>query len=252
MTKASPKKATTKKAAAKTAAPAKTAPTATPTLHARLVALVKDLKACPAIDVGPTKLGRERTAAATRQNMEGWSETFQTVDPEMVRFSPSEPIFMHYTGGMDGHTPLGGEFRLVSPGVTIHRGGDNGLAWEGITDEQRAVVDHLRIFDSHPTSGDYKCGTFLVPPHSTGKRPMPDIYLFDRGEFFKMAVDYAGYIRGMIDCAAVGGWQYLYLSDPTTERWLLERLRDNLACLQKLMPQRDWSGFAGRLEALGA
>ncbi|NEQ10872.1 MAG: hypothetical protein F6K37_34645 [Moorea sp. SIO4E2] len=150
--------------------------------------------------------------------------------------------FVYY---INGDVSGGGEFHLSPIADSLTSTQDPELWHEGMTQQEIEFLKYFRVFDDHPDSGDFKLAAFHLTP-GVSPPAFPDIYFYDRGEYWKMNLDYGGYLDGLLGLLGVSNWQYLFCDvDMTQPKYesLFNELNNTLNQLTKLFPARDFETY---------
>jgi hypothetical protein len=119
--------------------------------------------------------------------------------------------------------------------------------WSDDTPEQqKQLLKTLRYFDYRPGAGDDKFAAFALQP---GTMP-PPIWYYDRGDCFRMTLDYEGYLQALIVTKGITDWQYLFSEvdwSDDAHKGLAEKLRQRLDALAVIFPQHDYAAYYTRL-----
>lgn len=172
--------------------------------------------------------------------------------PEEFRdyFAVSDHPHLRYVYLSDGEVAGGGELHLYPLAGCLLSLRDPELWYEGMSTEQIETLKTFRVIDDHPDSGDSKLAALSLlegvsPPAE------PEIFFYDRGDYFKMKVGYGGYLDGLLETMAISNWQYLLCDvdsrSPEYSR-IFEKLTRQLDDLTEIFPQRDFSRFRELLE----
>ncbi|NEO71295.1 hypothetical protein [Moorena sp. SIO3H5] len=139
----------------------------------------------------------------------------------------------------------GGEFHLRPIYDTVISTQDPELWNEGMTQQEIEFLKYFRVFDDHPDSGDFKLAAFHLTP-GVSPPAFPDIYFYDRGEYWKMNLDYGGYLDALLGLLGVSNWQYLFCDvDMTQPKYesLFNELNNTLNQLSQLFTARDFETY---------
>jgi hypothetical protein len=155
--------------------------------------------------------------------------------------------FVYY---IDEAVSGGGEFHLRPLYDTLISTKDPELWYEGMAEQEIEFLKYFRIFDDHPDAGDFKMAAFHLMPGICPPR-IPDIYFYDRGKYWKMNIDYGGYLDALLGLFGVSNWQYLFcdinFNEPKFEN-LYEELNTRLSQLSGLFPNRNFESYRGMLQ----
>ena len=139
----------------------------------------------------------------------------------------------------------GGEFNLSPIYDTLISTKDPELWHKEMDPQEIEFVRHFRVFDDHPDSGDFKLAAFHLKP-DISPPAFPDIYFYDRGEYWKMNIDYGGYLDGLLGLFGVSNWQYLFcdvdMNQPKYEN-LFHELNNTLEQLGQLFPTKNFETY---------
>lgn len=144
----------------------------------------------------------------------------------------------------------GGEFHLRHL-VEVFTYGPPELWSEETPPEEVEFLKKLHVIDQRPNAGDNKFAAFKL---EQGRMP-PEIWYYDRGDCFKMDIDYPGYLGALMDTKGITDWQYLFCDVDLTETLqagLDEKLENRMRDLETLFPQRDYSAYYERIDRMKA
>jgi hypothetical protein len=157
--------------------------------------------------------------------------------------------FVYYRGGK---VTGGGEFHLRPLYDALISTRDPELWHKGMDPQEIAFLKHFRIFDDHPDAGDFKMAAFHLMP-GVSPPALPDIYFYDRGEYYRMNIDYGGYLDSLLALFGVSNWQYFFCDiDLSQSKYvsLFDELNDTIAQLSELFPQRSFEPYRERLSSM--
>ena len=128
---------------------------------------------------------------------------------------------------------------------------DDGLWFEGQSEEEKALWKTFRSFDIRPEIGDGKMAVFSIqegvsPPNE------PAIYYIDRAKAFKTNLTFVQYYETVLDMMGIADWQLLFTdvswNDPQVEDYYPE-LKAAIEALAKAFPDKDYKKYFDLLEA---
>lgn len=145
----------------------------------------------------------------------------------------------------------GGEFNLQSLNMVLLNRKESKLWHDEMTKEEINTLKTFRIFDDHPDSGDFKLGVFSI---QEDKNPpeFPDIYFYNRGDYYLMDIGYRGYLDALLDLIGVSNWQYLYCDvnmNKPKYKYLHSELHQTLKDLKFLFPNKNYSKYFKLLDS---
>jgi hypothetical protein len=121
--------------------------------------------------------------------------------------------------------------------------------------EEKALLQQMRPFDSHPMTGDGAMAGLRLDPGTRGREGMPEVWFYMiSGDRFKMDLTYEGYLDALLDTRGFFDWQYLF-SDVDIKRHYTDlggRLSTMLKVLPRLFPSTDMEPYRERLQKLKA
>lgn len=140
---------------------------------------------------------------------------------------------------------FGGELHLYPLYDTLRSNADPQLWHDDMDSEKIKFLKTLRVFDDHPDSGDFKLAAFsklegINPPN------IPDIYFYDRGEVYKMNLDYGEYLDKLLDLGGISDWQYLFCDVDKNDRTfgeIFKELEKAMSHLEQILPNRDYTEY---------
>lgn len=153
---------------------------------------------------------------------------------------------MAFSNDLDG----GGEFALRSLDEALFNP-NHPQFWENnLPAHEIAFLKGFRIIDEMNGTGHKKLAA-LVLREGISPPAFPDIYFWDRGKGYKMAIDYVGYLDALLVVCAITDWQYLFCEVDFNDHVhspFRDDLRRSLRCLQLVFPERDFGIFLQRLD----
>ncbi|MCD9194182.1 hypothetical protein [Streptomyces albireticuli] len=213
-----------------------------------LVAMLDELRACPQValhrdDLWPAdeSFGDADTVFARIAEWYGVA-----LDPALKRcFFRFAGIMAHWSADAGGRE-LSGEFTLCDL-LSLVADQPPDLGVEFGSEFERELEPRLRVLDDTRFAGAGKLTALRIEPDT----PDPELWFFDvsRG-FFKLDIDYCGYLEALPLTKGVHGWQYLFtdvrLADEAF-RGVLADMRNMLDVLPGLFPDHDYTALTDRL-----